>query len=107
MGTQAQTVDHLLDVLSPLALSARKMFGEYALYHDGKVVALVCDDLLFVKPTAGALAALPGCPTGAPYPGAKQHLVVTDALDEPDRVMQALRAVVSDLPAPKPKKPKR
>ncbi len=30
---------------------ARKMFGEYALYVDGKVVALVCDDHLFVKLT--------------------------------------------------------
>ena len=33
-----------LDALT-LPLSARKMFGEYALYLDGKVVALVCDDL--------------------------------------------------------------
>ena len=27
------------------------MFGEYALYCDGKVVALVCDDALYVKIT--------------------------------------------------------
>lgn len=30
------------------ALSYRKMFGEYALYLDGRVVALVCDNMLFV-----------------------------------------------------------
>ncbi|MCB6177879.1 TfoX/Sxy family protein [Rhodobacter sp. Har01] len=107
MATRAETIDHLLDLLSDLPLSSRKMFGEYALYLEDKVVALVCDDQLFLKPTAGALAALPGCATGHPYPGAKQHLLVTDALDDPDRVSRALRAIAADLPPPKPKRPKR
>lgn len=104
MATSADTIDRLLDTLSPLSLSARKMFGEYALYLDGKVVALVCDDQLFLKPTPGAQAALPGSPTGHPYPGAKLHLLVTDALDDPDRVVAALKAIAADLPPPKPKK---
>lgn len=107
MGTRAETIAHLLDALAPLPLSARKMFGEYALYLDGKVVALVCDDQLFLKPTPGAQAALPGCATGHPYPGAKPHLLVTDALDDPDPVILALKAVADDLPAPKPKTPRR
>ena len=106
MGTRADTIDHLLDALAPLPLSARKMFGEYALYLDGKVVALVCDDQLYLKPTPGAKAALPDCPTGPPYPGAKLHLLVTDARDDPDQVIAALKAIAADLPAPKPKKPK-
>ena len=106
MGSRAETIAHLLDALDALPLSARKMFGEYALYLDGKVVALVCDDQLFLKPTAGALAVLSDCPTGAPYRGAKPHLLVTDALDDPDPVIAALRAIAADLPAPKPKKPK-
>ena len=71
MGTSASTIDHLLDTLAALPLTARKMFGEYAVYLDGKVVALVCDDQLFLKPTPGAQAALPDCPTAPPYPGAQ------------------------------------
>ncbi len=106
MGTQAQTIAHLLDALASLPLSARKMFGEYALYLDGKVVALVCDDQLFLKPTPGAQAALPDCPQGHPYAGAKLHLLVTDALDDPDPVIEALKAVAAETPASKPKKPK-
>lgn len=106
MGTRAETIAHLLDALDALPLAARKMFGEYAFYLDGKVVALICDDQLFLKPTAGALAALPDCPTGHPYPSAKLHLLVTDALDDPAPVVAALRAIAADLPAPKPKKPK-
>lgn len=103
MSTAATTIDRLLDTLASLPLGARKMFGEYALYLDGKVVALVCDDQLFLKPTPGAIAALPESPSGQPYPGAKLHLLVTDALDDPDRVARALRAIAGDLPAPKPK----
>lgn len=106
MASRADTIDHLLDALAPLPLSARKMFGEYALYLDGKVVALVCDDQLFLKPTPGATSALPGCPMGAPYPGAKPHLLVSEALDDPEPVNAALRAIAADLPAPKPKRQK-
>jgi TfoX/Sxy family transcriptional regulator of competence genes len=36
------------------AISYRYMFGEYAIYCDGKVVALVCDNQLFVKPSDAA-----------------------------------------------------
>lgn len=107
MSTRPETVRHLLDALSDLPLSARKMFGEYALYLDNKVVALVCDDLLFVKPTPGALAALPGCAMAPPYPGAKPHLQADAALDDPETVTSALRAVAADLPPPQPKKPRR
>jgi TfoX/Sxy family transcriptional regulator of competence genes len=108
MGTRAETIKHLLDAFAPLSLSARKMFGEYALYLDGKVVALVCDDQLFLKPTSSAQSALPDCPQGPPYPGAKPHLLVTEALDDPDVVITALKAIATDLPAPKPKpKPKK
>jgi TfoX/Sxy family transcriptional regulator of competence genes len=71
MGTSAGTIVHLLDTLAALPLTARKMFGEYAIYLDGKVVALVCDDQLFVKPAPGAQVAFPDCPTAPPYPGAK------------------------------------
>jgi TfoX/Sxy family transcriptional regulator of competence genes len=101
-------VAHLLDTLaSATGLEARKMFGEYALYLNGRVVALVCDDRLFLKPTPGARAALPEAGEALPYPGAKPHLLVTDALDEPDRVVAAFAAIAAELPDPKPRKGKR
>ena len=28
------------------------MFGEYGVYVDGKMIGLICDDQLYVKPTA-------------------------------------------------------
>ncbi|MSU36211.1 MAG: hypothetical protein EXS36_14160 [Pedosphaera sp.] len=50
MATKKQTIEFLLAKLRESKwFSARAMFGEYALYADGKVVALVYDDLLHVK----------------------------------------------------------
>ena len=40
-------------------VTARRMFGEYTLYWDGKPFALVCDNKLYVKPTAAGRAFLP------------------------------------------------
>ena len=50
MATQKETVEFILGKLGDRGrFSVRAMFGEYALYADGKVVALVCDDLFYVK----------------------------------------------------------
>ena len=50
MATQKETADFILSKLrDPNRFSARAMFGEYALYADGEVVALICDDRLYVK----------------------------------------------------------
>ncbi len=40
MGTRADTIDPLIDTLNSLPLQARRVFGDYALYLDGRVVAL-------------------------------------------------------------------
>ncbi|MFN0115229.1 MAG: TfoX/Sxy family protein [Paracoccaceae bacterium] len=83
-------------------VAARKMFGEYGLYLDGKVVALICDGQLFLKPTPGARAAFPDAAEGPPYPGAKPHLCGDELLDDPDRLAGVLRAIAADVPEPKP-----
>jgi TfoX/Sxy family transcriptional regulator of competence genes len=81
----------------------RKMFGEYALYLDGKVVALICDDQLFLKPTAEGLAYLGSVPEAPPYPGAKNFYLLSSVLDDPDRLSTALRVTARALPEPRPK----
>lgn len=104
MGGGADTTRHRLDALAPLPLICRKMFGEYAPWLDGKLVALDRNDQLFPKPSPSAQAALPGRPEGQPCPGAKLHLLSTDALDDPHRAAKAPSPIASDLPAPKPAK---
>lgn len=106
MGTQAATIAHMLDTLSALPLSGRTMFGEYALYLDGKTVAFVCDDTLFIKPTPGALALLPDAERGPAYPGSKDYIIGSEVLDDPVFCARVLRVVASESAPPKPKKPK-
>lgn len=103
MSSRPQTIEALLDLL-PLPLTPRKMFGEYGLYLEGKMVALVCDDRLFLKDLPQSRAHLPEAPLGTPYPGAKPHLDASAALDAPENLVAALRALAETLPAPKPRR---
>jgi len=79
MATQKETVDFILKKLRyPKRFSAWAMFGEYALYADGKVVALICDDLLHVKILPASKELEPLCEQGPPYQGAKPHYIVEE-----------------------------
>ena len=108
MATQQRTVDHLLEQAAGAgAVSAKPMFGEYGVYVDGKLIGLVCDDQLYVKPTAaGRLHAEP-VSEAPPYPGAKPHLLIeADRWDDGDWLAGLLRVTAAELPAPKPRKAK-
>jgi TfoX/Sxy family transcriptional regulator of competence genes len=79
MSTHKETVGFILEKLRhPKRFSARAMFGEYALYADGKVVALICDDILYVKILAASNELESQCEKGSPYPGAKPHYIVDE-----------------------------
>ncbi len=84
-------------------LTHRKMFGEYGLYLDGKVLAFACDDSLFLKPTQAGKALLPSVTLGKPYPVAKDHYVLDEYLDDGELLQRVLQATADALPAPKPK----
>jgi TfoX/Sxy family transcriptional regulator of competence genes len=105
MATSRATIDFLLGRLRSSRFEAKAMFGEYALYADGKVVALVCDDRLYVKVAPASQGLAGTCETGPPYPGAKPHYIVDEGqvaamADLPDLLLQVAKA----LPAPKAKK---
>lgn len=108
MASDLEFMEFLADQMAGAGeISYRKMFGEYAVYLDGKVVALVCDNQLFVKPTAAGRAYI-GAPVEAPaYPGAKNSFLIEDAFEDREWISELIRITARDLPAPKPKKPKR
>ena len=104
VATKQGTVDFICEQAGLAGrLTARKMFGEFALYVDGKVIALVCDDTLFVKPTAQGKAVLGACDEGSPYPGAKPHLRITGQIDDRELLRQLFVVTADALPTPKPK----
>ena len=82
MATSKEYMDYILDQLSGVeGITHRKMVGEYILYIHGRIAAYVCDDRLLVKPVAAAKRLLPDAPMEAPYPGAKEMLLVEDTDD--------------------------
>ena len=85
-------------------ITYRKMFGEYALYANGKVVALICDDRLFIKPTEAGRAFIGDVKEAPPYPGAKNSFLIEDQLEDRVWLSELIRITERELPEPKPKK---
>jgi len=107
MPTKQSTIDYLLDQLSDLPnVRTRKMFGEYALYCDEKVVALVCDDTLFVKITAAGREFVGKYyEEGYAYQGAKVSMKIDgDRVEDRAWLRELIAITAAALPIPKVKK---
>ncbi len=107
MSSDQDFVEFIADQVAEAGeITYRKMFGEYALYCDGKVVALVCDNQLFVKQTTAGREFI-GDPLEAPaYPGAKPSFLIEDKIEEKDWLGKLIRITADELPVSKPKKKK-
>ena len=104
MGSRVDVVQYICDQTGlGRRLTYRKMFGEYALYLDAKVVALVCDDQLFLKPTPEGRKFLGVVSEAPPYPGAKNFYLLSEVLDDTEALRGALLVTASALPEPRPK----
>lgn len=110
MATSQNTIDFILDQLREVpTVRAKKMFGEYALYCEERVVALVCDNQLFVKITPAGKGLLgERYQEGIAYPGAKPSLLIgADELEDSERLCELVRATAAALPPAKSKVAKR
>lgn len=107
MASDLGFVQHVCDQARDAGdVSYRKMFGEYALYVGAKVIALICDDQLFLKPTEAGRALLGSPMEGPPYPGAKPYFILGEEIDDRALLTELFRVTESELPSPRPKKPR-
>ncbi len=106
MASRQTIVDYILEQITGAGeVSSRKMFGEYAIYASGKTVALVCDNKLFVKTTAGGKTLGAALEEGFPYPGAKPWLLIPEEKwDDRKWLTQLVQITASELPLPKLKR---
>lgn len=104
MTSSQETIDYILEQTAEAGLMiAKKMFGGYCLYCDKKVVALVCDDQLFVKTTKVGRAFIGEYEEQAPYKGAKPYLFISGEKWEDNEWLSTLFKVsAAELPLPKP-----
>jgi len=85
----------------------RHMFGGCTLYSHDKVVALICDDQLFVKPTAAGRSFIGDVVEAPPYEGAKDSFLIGDKIEDGEWLTQLISLTAAELPTPKPRKKKK
>lgn len=104
MASDLGFVEFIVDQIENAGeITYKKMFGEYALYSDGKVVALVCDDQLFIKPTKTGKSFINNVIEAPPYPGAKLYFLIKDKIEDREWISNLIRLTAKELPEPKPK----
>jgi TfoX/Sxy family transcriptional regulator of competence genes len=107
MASDRNFVKFIADQLEDAGLiTYRMMFGEYGIYCDGKIVALVCDDQLFIKPTVAGRAFIGDVTEAPPYPGAKNSFLIEDKFEDKEWISNLIRITALELPEPKQKKKK-
>ncbi|MEI8232692.1 MAG: TfoX/Sxy family protein [bacterium] len=101
MSTSSDTIIYLSDQLTEMGtrIRTRKMFGEYALYCDEKVVGLICDDQLFLKITEPGKHFLgEKYQEGLPYPGAKPYMLIGgDIIENKDAFVELIQLTTQAL----------
>jgi TfoX/Sxy family transcriptional regulator of competence genes len=108
MSSSQTTVDFIVgQMIGAGDISFKKMFGEYGIYCDGKMVASVCDDKLFVKPTVGGRAYIGDVVEASPYPSAKPSFSISiEKLEDSKWLSELIKITAEELPLPvKKKKP--
>jgi TfoX/Sxy family transcriptional regulator of competence genes len=107
MPSQQKIVDFITHQMGlPEHITYKKMFGEYALYFETKLFALVCDDKLYIKPTLAGRAYIKDVVEAPPYEGAKPSFLIEEQLDDHVWLKKLVTITVQELPEPKPKKKK-
>lgn len=108
MASDQNFVDFVIDQIENAGeITARKMFGEYAVYADGKLFGLICDNKLFIKPTKSGREFIGDVVEAPPYPGAKPSFLIQDKIEDREWLSELVRVSLKELPLPKPKKKKK
>ena len=103
MASNPDFVQYIIDQCSGAGeVSARKMFGDYTLYCNSKVVGLISDNGLYLKPLDSLRPLLRFVSMRPPYDGAKPYFYIED-VDDHTYLSSLVKAVADSLPTPKPK----
>ena len=108
MASNQEFVDFVVSQVDSVGeITARKMFGEYGIYANGKIFGLICDNQLFIKPTIGGRGYIQEVVEAPPYPGAKLYFLIDERIEDREWLSELVRISIAELPEPKPKKKKK
>lgn len=102
MSSSQSTVDFILDQMSDAGeVTAKKMFGEYGIYCAGKMIASVCDNKLFIKPTSSGRVYIGDVQEAPAYEGAKPSFFISgEKWEDREWLSELARITSEDLPMP-------
>ena len=104
MACNQDFVQYIVDQCSGAGdITVRKMFGDYGVYCNGKIIGLVCDDRFYLKPTDAGRALLRKEELRPPYDGAKDYFYIAD-IDDRDYLSALVRHTCKALPEMKTRK---
>ena len=102
MASNADFVQYIADQCAGAGeIVTKKMFGDYAIYCNGKIFGLICDDCLYLKPTEAGRRLLRTVDMRPPYDGAKPYFFIAD-VDDRDYLSTLVRETCEELPQKKP-----
>ena len=108
MASDLSFVEYVVDQFdADCAVTFKHMFGEFGLYSGAKLVGLICDNRLFVKPTEGGRAFIEAPVEAPPYPGAKPSFLIEHQIEDAEWLSELVRITARERPMPKPKKRKK
>jgi TfoX/Sxy family transcriptional regulator of competence genes len=104
MASDQSFVEFIVDQIgSAGSIAYRKMFGEYAIYCDGKVVALICDNQLYVKQTNSGRSFIGDVVEKPAYPGARLSFLIEDKFEDREWISNLVKVTAKELPVTKQK----
>ena len=107
MASDQNFVDFVMEQIKKAGeITAKKLFGEYGLYADGKLFGLICDNKLFIKPTISGREFIGNVVEAPPYEGAKTYFLIEEKMEDSNWLSELIRISLKELPPPKPKKKK-
>ncbi|MGB8193717.1 MAG: TfoX/Sxy family protein [Chitinophagaceae bacterium] len=105
MASDQNFVDFVMEQIKNAGeITAKKMFGEYSIYADGKLFGLICDNKLFIKPTISGREFIGNVVEAPPYEGAKPSFLIEEKIEDKDWLSELIRITLKELLATKAKK---
>lgn len=104
MASNPEFAEFIADQLREAgSITYKKMFGEYGIFCNGKIIAVICDNQLFFKITEAGRALRPNLPEKPPHTGPKKYFLI-DNPDEREFLTKLATVTYEALPEPKLKK---
>lgn len=105
MASDQKFVDLVVEQIQHAGeITAKKMFGEYGIYSNGKIFGVICDNKLFVKPTNSGRKFIGNVVEAPAYPEAKPSFLIEEKLEDMEWLSELVSITIKELPEPKPKR---